>query len=44
MIELMTKQFAKRAAKQKIPANELAVAISEMQQDGFILLNTSRWL
>ena len=29
------KQFAKWAARQKIPANELAAAISEMQKDGF---------
>ena len=35
MIELMTKQFAKWAVKQKVPATELAAAISEIQQGGF---------
>ena len=35
MIKLMTKQFAKWAAKQNIPATELAAAISEMQEGGF---------
>ena len=35
MIELMTKQFAKWAVKQKVPATELAAAISEIQQGRF---------
>ena len=35
MIDLMTKQFSKWLAKQKIPSDELAVALNELKNDNF---------